>query len=253
VFHFVRIAEQLMAHIASCFVINNSAATSFLSPLDAYRREGDTLLIEISLSHVGQIYNSFDPSPFHEKELDAEADRYIFTAAREIGTEKPFKLIIYLPNDLVDTPEARALESAIRNHFLYRLQSERRDLRHELRRGRTSLTIGFLFLTACVAGREIALGSWPSAIQRIASEGLLIIGWVAMWGPLEVFLYGWWPIARNCRILRRLAEVPVELRPQSAASATPPALGALRNAPHLNSGCRYSTRLRLPAKPAPAN
>lgn len=197
-------------------------------PVAAYRREGETILIDISLSQVGQLYNSFDPSPFHEKELDAEADRYIFTAVREIGADKPLKLVIHLPPDTADSPAARAIEPAIRNHFLYRLQTARRDLRHELQRGRTSFIIGLAFLVACMAAREITLHFWPSAIQRILSEGLLIIGWVAMWGPLEIFLYGWWPIAGTCRILERLALLDVAVGAHSAAPHAAPGLGAVR-------------------------
>src|SRR5262245_12365091 len=182
-------------------------------PLEAYRREGDTILIEISLAQVAQLFNSFDPSPFHEKDLDDEAERYIFTAARELGADKAFKLVIYLPTEAAEST-AKTIEPAIRNHFLYKLQTARRELRHELQRGRTSLLIGLGFLAACMVGREVALTFVPSALQRILSEGLLIIGWVAMWGPLEVFLYGWWPISGTCRILERLAVLDVEVRPQ---------------------------------------
>jgi hypothetical protein len=185
-------------------------------PREAFRREHDTILIEISLHKIDQLYNSFDPSPFHEKDIDDEAERYIFTAVREIGADKPFKLVIHLPADTADSPAAQATEAAIRKHFLYKLQTARRELRHELQRGRTSLLIGLGFLAACMAGREVALTFVPSALQRILSEGLLIIGWVAMWGPLEVFLYGWWPISGTCRILERLAVVDVEIRPRDA-------------------------------------
>ncbi|MBL8664258.1 MAG: hypothetical protein JNM29_15615 [Candidatus Odyssella sp.] len=180
-------------------------------PMSAYRRRGEDILIELSLNRIGQLYNSFDPSPFHEKEIDSDADAYIFSAVREIGADKPIKLVIDLPPEELKAPGAADVERAIRNHFAYRLQTARRDLRHELQRGRTSLIIGLAFLAACVAGREVALAAVPSAIQRILSEGLLIIGWVAMWGPLEVFLYGWWPIVGRRRILERLAVVDVEL------------------------------------------
>lgn len=180
-------------------------------PMSAYRRRGEDILIELSLNKIGQLYNSFDPSPFHEKELDSDADAYIVSAVREIGADKPIKLVIDLPPEELKAPGAADIERAIRNHFGYRLQTARRDLRHELQRGRTSLFIGLAFLAACMAGREVALTFVPSAIQRILSEGLLIIGWVAMWGPLEVFLYGWWPIIGRRRILERLAVIDVEL------------------------------------------
>ena len=195
-------------------------------PAAAYRREGDAVLIEISLNNVAQLYNSFDPSPFHEKDIDAGADQYVFSAVREIGADKPVKLVIDLPAEAAASPEAKAIEPAVRNHFLYRLQTARRDLRHELHRGRTSLIVGLGFLIACMAVRELALGAGASPIQRILSEGLLIIGWVAMWGPLEVFLYGWWPIAGTCRILERLAVLDVEVRPRTARPASPGLGGA---------------------------
>jgi hypothetical protein len=195
-------------------------------PMSAYRRRGEDILIEMSLNKIGQLYNSFDPSPFHEKELDSDADAYIFSAMREIGADKPIKLVIDLPPEELKAPGAADIERAIRYHFAYRLQTARRDLRHELQRGRTSVVIGLAFLAACMIGREVALGFVPSAVQRILSEGLLIIGWVAMWGPLEVFLYGWWPIAGRRRILERLAVVDVELVARGDGHA-PSGLGVL--------------------------
>ncbi len=33
-----------------------------------YRKEDGKILIEIKLSSVLQLFNSFDPAPFHEKE-----------------------------------------------------------------------------------------------------------------------------------------------------------------------------------------
>jgi hypothetical protein len=43
----------------------------------------------------------------------------------------------------------------------------------------------------------------------VASESLFIGGWVAMWPPLEVFLYDWWPIRAEALRLDRLAAMPV--------------------------------------------
>ncbi len=182
-------------------------------PVESYRREGELVLIELRLNEVAQLYNMLDPAPFHEKELDAEADRYLFSAAREIGADKNFKFVIELPPAAIDASTERSIEAAIRNHFTYRLQTRRRDLRHELQRGRTSLVIGLVFLVACMALRELAHSLAATAITRILGEGLLILGWVAMWGPLDIFLYGWWPIAGECRLLERLAVIDVAVRP----------------------------------------
>ena len=38
---------------------------------------------------------------------------------------------------------------------------------------------------------------------------MLIAGWVAMWRPLEIFLYDWWPIRRRIRVLGKLSAMPI--------------------------------------------
>ena len=160
------------------------------------------------------MFNSFDPSPFHEKDLDHDAEEYIFTAARELGPNTPFKIVIHLPPQEVQN--AGPVQDAIRNYFKYRLEVTRRDLRYELRMGRIALAIGLAFLFVCITARELLQQSGSSTLINIVSEGLLISGWVAMWRPIETFLYNWWPIRRTRAVLARLATVDVELRPDQA-------------------------------------
>ena len=49
---------------------------------------------------------------------------------------------------------------------------------------------------------------------EIAGEGLMIIGWVMLWQPLEIFLYGWWPLLGSIRLYQRLEIIPVEFELQ---------------------------------------
>jgi hypothetical protein len=53
--------------------------------------------------------------------------------------------------------------------------------------------------------------SGASATATVLQEGLLIMGWVAMWRPIDIFLYDWWPIWRHKRIHSRIARLPIEL------------------------------------------
>jgi hypothetical protein len=50
-------------------------------------------------------------------------------------------------------------------------------------------------------------GNW----QSVAREGLTIIGWVAMWKPLEIYLYRWWPLLALRKLYQRLSHMPVEV------------------------------------------
>lgn len=170
--------------------------------------------IEINLNRLPQLFNSLDPSPFHERDLDKEAEEYIIGSAEEISHHHPSALVIHLPLDQVPEPGAPDLSEAIHNYFAYREAHERRRLRLLFRDGRIALAIGLGFLFCCVALRELVFSLGHSAAFDIFGEGMLIIGWVAMWRPLEIFLYEWVPIRRRCQILGTLATIPVTIQPK---------------------------------------
>jgi len=170
----------------------------------------DAVAIELRLDRISRLYNSLDPAPFHEKELEAAADDYIVGSAEDAG--KPIRLVIMLPDSELALPESEQIAASIRHHFELRYARERRLLRAMWWRGRMALLIGVAFLAVCLFARSLLLAS-PSPAAHIVAEGLLIVGWVAMWGPLDIVLYGWWPIQGRCRLFDRLSRLEVEIRP----------------------------------------
>jgi hypothetical protein len=66
--------------------------------------------------------------------------------------------------------------------------------------GPTSLLIGLGFLAQCLLGADILTDFPNNTFLRLLKESLLIAGWVAMWRPIQIFLYAWWPIVRKGRI-----------------------------------------------------
>jgi hypothetical protein len=53
--------------------------------------------IEINLNRLSQLFNSLDPSPFHERDLDQDAEDYIVGSAEEAPRQHPLRLVIHLP------------------------------------------------------------------------------------------------------------------------------------------------------------
>jgi hypothetical protein len=93
-----------------------------------------------------------------------------------------------------------------------RAEATRRRLRELFRVGRTSLLIGTTFLAiSLVVGNFLAGALGGSTFGELVKEGLLIGGWVAMWRPMEIFLYDWWPIRDEARLLDRLVVMPVRI------------------------------------------
>lgn len=177
-----------------------------------YRREGATWLIEVRLRELRQLFHYLDPAPFREKDLEPAAESYIDEAVREIGPGHPCKLVIHLPAAECESPDARTLPDAIAHYFLYRANQSRIELRRLLVRGLVSLVIGLAFMAACASMRQVAAAGGHDVI----AEGLLLIGWVALWRPIEIFLYDWWPILRQQTRFAVIARMPVEVRGDSA-------------------------------------
>jgi hypothetical protein len=51
-------------------------------------------------------------------------------------------------------------------------------------------------------------------------ENSLVIGaWVALWRPLEIFLYDWWPILAEAKLFDRLGAMDVRTVSATAAES----------------------------------
>ena len=166
--------------------------------------------IMLRLHELAQLFNSMDPSPFIDRDLDADAEEYIVNWARELPLGRPLELVIHLslpaPGD-----RAAGVEDAVRHYFATRAAIKRLEFSALMRRGRLSLLVGSAFLAGCLLlGQVVAtLGSTP--VADFVREGLTIGGWVAMWRPLEIYLYDWWPLFEERRRFDLLAQIKVRI------------------------------------------
>ena len=184
-------------------------------------------LIEVHVGDLKQLFHSLDPTPFRERDLDPRAEEFIAGWARELDADKPIALIVHVDQQMPATEQVHTLHDAVRDYFGERAGETRRRLRHLFRVGRTSLLIGVIFLAASIlTGDLIASMLEETRFAGVARESLLIGGWVAMWKPLEIFLYDWWPIRAEARLMDRLSAMAVRVVPSSEAApagkAAPP-------------------------------
>ena len=169
-------------------------------------------LIEVHVAELKQLFNAIDPAPFRQRDLDPAAEEFIVGWAREVPADAPLALVVHLDRPAGLPEEAAILRDAIREFFAQRAQVSRRRLRELFRRGRTSLVIGITFLAvSLVLGDIVARLLGERRVGEIVRESLLIGGWVAMWRPMEVFLYDWWPIRADARLADRLSSMPVRI------------------------------------------
>jgi hypothetical protein len=187
-------------------VLSSTSPVAAGDPLEA-----DCELIEVHVSELTQLFNAIDPSPFRERDLDPDAEAFITDWAREASPGATLGLAVHLDRPAGLANEPAELREAIHQFFRHRAELSRRRLRELFRRGRTSLAIGL-----CTLGVSVGIGNFvgtffSSHVADILKESLLIGGWVAMWRPMEIFLYEWWPIRADATLADRLSVMPVRI------------------------------------------
>lgn len=167
--------------------------------------------LALRVREIGQLFNSMDPTPFLNKDLDPEANTFIETWASGYPPNSRFHLTIHIERWPEDGDPTKMLTEAIHNHFAYKVVQTRRTLRHLLLQGRMSMAIGIVFVSLCLIAADVIGDLGAGAGYRIARESLTIVGWVAMWRPLQIFLYDWWPLRRQIRLYLRLSSAHVQV------------------------------------------
>jgi hypothetical protein len=168
-------------------------------------------IISLKLRDLNQLFNSMDPSPFIEKDLDDRAEEFIVGWAQEFPPDAHVRLRIHLEQWPTQDDPKELIRQAVHNHFSHRAELTHLEFSALMKQGWTSLLIGLSCLATCLIVSKVLLhseaGTWASLLQ----ESLTIAGWVAMWRPMQIYLYDWWPLRRRARIYERLSHMPVEV------------------------------------------
>ena len=160
------------------------------------------------LRDIAQLLD-LDPAPFRQGIVTPEAEDYILRAAKKLPGNEPIRIVVDLPGGT--EPYAPAdIADKISTNFRSAAEEETRDVRELFRYGRKALLIGVLTLSACLFLAWLCYEKLPQRpITRLMQESFVILGWVSMWRPIEIFLYDWLPHVRRLRLLDRLSDAVV--------------------------------------------
>lgn len=164
--------------------------------------------IELRIAALSALFNSMDPTPFHHRDLDRDAVEFLESWALEFPPRSHLKVLLHIDQMPPEDPTA-LVSQAMRNYFDYQAELARRRLRLLLVEGRRSLMIGLGFLALCLLGADLLSVYTTNTFFRLLKESLLIGGWVAMWRPLQIFLYDWWPFMHRRSVYRNLGHAKV--------------------------------------------
>ena len=100
---------------------------------------------------------------------------------------------------------------AVCENFRRLAAASRRRLGRLFHDGRISLVIGIGFVAAAIGIGEWLASRTTSSHAQIVAESFVIGAWVALWHPVNIFLFEWWPLRREARLYDRLSLMAVDV------------------------------------------
>ena len=172
--------------------------------------------IQIRIRSLAQLFDVLDPAPLQVRALDRNAERYLLACAEKHRSTDPWRLLVHFPESL--RAHAADATDAIHEHFRQAHVRGERAFRRRLRIGVFTLAVALAVLAGSFWLRSLLNDVKQRALVQGLGEGLLILGWVAMWRPVEILLFEHWESHLNHAMLERLASIPVEFVYQSDAA-----------------------------------
>lgn len=183
-----------------------------VNPESRYRLDNGKTCIEIRLATPLQLFDSRDPAPFRERDLDEHAVEYLIAAVEDIPFKKPIKILL----SLTENPEKHGLNfdsirEAVSSHFSYELGLLRMRIKQTRKRRQMFMLMGLLLMVACLSLSRVVYALPTFLMKPILYEGLIIGGWVALWRPIDLLLFDWWPLWEKMRYVKKLANAEVSI------------------------------------------
>jgi hypothetical protein len=163
--------------------------------------------IEIRVGDLAQLFDPLDPSPTHRRALEGSIARYILARAEGQRAQEPLYLIVHGPESL--RTHATEIVQGIQEHFRLAHAKGQKRFARRMRIGGATLGGGLVVLALSIALRSLLRSAYPGSMADGIGEGLLILGWVAMWWPVHILLFEHFESHLDHAVLDRLARVEV--------------------------------------------
>jgi hypothetical protein len=160
---------------------------------------------------IGDLFDPFSTGPLQDRPLREEVRERILRVWIDTREERPEYLTVELPEQQRRDDLAPKVEEAIRNDLRSAYEAASRFLIFPARSQRREAFVAFAFLVVCLIASSL-FDKWTEneTVFVGISQGLVVLGWVAMWQPAQQLFQAvslWLSRSRY----RELAEVPIEV------------------------------------------
>lgn len=168
-------------------------------------------IVRVEGSSLETLFHPLDPTPYPEKALSQEFIEYLEEKIEE-NEKGALRLEIIntkLPTDIFSE---EALERALRWGIEKVIQDSEQEIKKIMRIGRKEFAYASMITIFCIFLAVYAgMSEWLDVLQPVFVSGTIVIGWVALWYPVEVLLFDWWPARERRLKFERLSQGEIHM------------------------------------------
>lgn len=166
-----------------------------------YESESGTYHIDIRVAKYSDLFNKWDFSPYHEKDLEPELVVYLESCFRELPARSNVVVSFHLPKTVCNPDLEKQFTRSIYYHLSYRRSRLELTRRKVLRDTMRYAGFGIAFV--------VFAHSLPDLLDSlilgpVISEGLYIGGWVLLWEAFSQIFFRSRNLKRERELNQRL-------------------------------------------------
>ena len=168
--------------------------------------------VRLFLADVADAFATTVPVPLPYVDMNEDIVEYVEDEVAGLPDGEPVRIVLLLPPEAVKAGDEALLQALMARYFKERIARRDREAREALRSVGSACFWGFVFMLGCQVERWLAaFPDYPTVTSTI-SEGMLVLGWVALWNPYDRLLFSWRPAVKRLRLVRRIARAEIVLR-----------------------------------------
>lgn len=174
--------------------------------------------VTLQIDRVARLFEAFPFDPAVPEMTRGPVVDDLAERVSDDGMPPGGRLLVTVTRQEVTAAEAETMARALPMYCAQRAKDLRREVARVRRNGMSGLKRGIPTLAVALGLSALIdqFSPFPPAINRLFSEGLVVLGWVVLWHPLEMLLYAWRSPVRLAKAFERVGEMPLVLQSKAA-------------------------------------
>lgn len=169
--------------------------------------------VTVRVSDIRELFAERRFDPFND---DVEAVTSIGQMAQLphlVSKLNTIRLRVLVPAGEITPETERQVRRALERYCKHMISEARRKLAAMRWVGVRTFLVGLVFFgISLAASAAVARMLWiPDGIRTLATESLIVAGWVVIWQPLDTLVQGWWPQWEEERTFQAIGALPLRI------------------------------------------